>query len=85
MTKPFDMALFLNGVLRGSHATRQRHIKQAEAMQKAIQKRWKLDSPWAWQLKHMRWFLNHHLCTHAPSTRYYYQLTADLISRRLDT
>ena len=27
MSKPFDMELFLAGVLTGSHATRQRHLK----------------------------------------------------------
>jgi len=29
MSKPFDMELFLAGVLTGSHATRQRHWRQA--------------------------------------------------------
>jgi len=30
MSKPFDMELFLAGVLTGSHATRQRHLRQAK-------------------------------------------------------
>lgn len=29
MSKPFDMELFLGGMLTGSHATRQRHLRQA--------------------------------------------------------
>ena len=63
MTKPFDMALFLSGVLTGSKATQQRHLRQARAMQVAIQQRWQRDNPWTWQLKHVRWFLTQHLTT----------------------
>lgn len=36
MTKAFDMEVFLNGVLTGSHATRQRHLRQAKVIQAAI-------------------------------------------------
>ena len=36
MTSELDMALFLSTVLKGAHATRQRHIRQAEKMQEAI-------------------------------------------------
>jgi len=83
VTKPLDMELFLSGVLTGSHATRQRHIRQAKAMQTAIQQRWKRDNPWTWREKHMRWFIDQHLKTHAPLTRYYYVLTTRLINKRL--
>ncbi len=31
MSKPFDMELFLAGVLTGSHATRRRHVRQAKS------------------------------------------------------
>lgn len=41
MTNPFDMALFLNGVLSGSQARQQRHLRQARLMQAAIQQRWR--------------------------------------------
>jgi hypothetical protein len=36
MSTPFDMELFLAGVLTGSLTTRQRHLRQANAIQKAI-------------------------------------------------
>jgi hypothetical protein len=51
MSKPFDMELFLAGVLTGSHATRQHHIRQAKIIQAAIADRWQRDTPWAWQRK----------------------------------
>jgi hypothetical protein len=83
MTKPFDMALFLSGVLSGSKTTQQRHLRQARIMQAAIQQRWRLDSPWRWQAKHFRWFFTQHLKTHSNDTSYYYHLTARLIQKRL--
>jgi hypothetical protein len=51
VTTPFDVALFLSGVLTGSKATQQRHLWQARIMQAAIQQRWRRDNPWTWQLK----------------------------------
>ncbi|UFH26416.1 hypothetical protein [Pseudomonas sp. CIP-10] len=84
MSKPFDMALFMTGILTGSQATRERHLKHAQTMQKAIQQRWRRDNPWTWQLKHVRWFLTEHLKERSPATRYYYQLTAALIWKRLE-
>ena len=33
MSEPFDMELFLAGVLTGSHTTRQRHLRQAKTIQ----------------------------------------------------
>lgn len=48
MSKPFDMELFLVGVLTGSHSTRQRHLRQAKAIQAAISNRWHIDNPWIW-------------------------------------
>lgn len=83
MSKPFDMALFMCGVLTGSKATQQRHLRQARIMQVAIQQRWQRDNPWTWQLKHMRWFLTQHLKNHSDATRYYYRLTAVLIWKRM--
>ena len=59
MSKPFDMELFLAGVLTGTHTTRQRHLRQAKAIQTAIAERWQRDIPWTWQRKHLAWFLNH--------------------------
>ena len=83
MSKSFDMALFLSGVMTGSNATQQRHLRQARIMQSAIQKRWQRDNPWTWQHKHVRWFLTQHLRDHSNLTRYYYQLTALLVWQRL--
>lgn len=83
MSKPFDMELFLASVLTGSHATRERHLRQAKAIQAAISNRWHRDNPWTWQQKHLDWFLNHHLNQHAESTRYYYLLTIHLLTLRI--
>jgi putative flippase GtrA len=83
MSKPFDMELFLRGVLTGSHTTRQRHLSQAKAIQAAISNRWHTNNPWVWQQKHLAWFLNHHMNQHAESTRYYYLLTIHLLTFRL--
>lgn len=49
MNKPFDMEIFLAGVLTGAHATRVRHIHQAKTTQAAISERWNRDNPWTWQ------------------------------------
>ncbi|PVZ12616.1 MULTISPECIES: hypothetical protein [unclassified Pseudomonas] len=83
MTRPFDMVLFLSGVLIGANATQQRHIRQARVMQAAIQQRWQLHSPWSWRLKHVRWFFTHYLKDHSDSSSYYYRLTTELIFKRL--
>jgi hypothetical protein len=77
------MALFLSGVLTGSKATQQRHLRQARVMQAAIQQRWQRDNPWTWRLKYVRWFFIQHLKDHSSATQYYYRLTALLIWRRL--
>lgn len=83
MNEPFDMELFLSGVLTGAHTTRARHLRQAKAIQKAISKRWHLVSPWKWRRKHMVWFLNIYLRDLSQESRYYYNLTVKLIARRL--
>lgn len=83
MSKPFDMDLFLAGVLTGSHATRQRHLRQAKIIQAEIAERWQLQTPWAWQKKHVAWFLEHSLNQRSDSTRYYYLQTVRLLARRL--
>ncbi|MCO7056981.1 hypothetical protein ACUZXZ_22830 [Pseudomonas juntendi] len=83
MSKPFDMELFLAGVLTGSHATRQRHLRQAKLIHAEITERWQLETPWAWQRKHVVWFLEHRLAERCELTRYYYLLTVRLLARRL--
>ena len=83
MSKPFDMEVFLAGVMSGSQTTRQRHLHQAKAIQEAIAVRWHRDNPWTWQRKHLVWFLNQHVNQRAESTRYYYILTVNLLTLRL--
>jgi hypothetical protein len=83
MSTAFDMELFLSGVLTGSHTTRQRHLRQAKTIQAAVAERWQRETPWSWQRKHLTWFLNRHLKQHTESTRYYYLLTMQLLTRRL--
>ncbi|KPY30876.1 hypothetical protein [Pseudomonas syringae] len=82
MKSEFDMALFLSPVLKGAHATRQRHIRQAERMHEAIRERWSCATPWSWREKHVRWFFDHYLHPSAPATVYYYELTAALVRLR---
>ncbi|WP_264310384.1 hypothetical protein [Pseudomonas putida] len=84
MSKPFDMESFLAGVLSGSHSTRQRHVQQAKIIQAEIAERWQRGSPWAWQRKHLVWFLEIRLCRNSEATRYYYHLTVQLIVHRLE-
>lgn len=84
MSKQFEMALFMAGVLTGSHATRQRHLRQAKIIQTEIAKRWQRESPWAWQRKHVAWFLEHRMSGRSEATRYSYVLTVRLLARRLE-
>jgi hypothetical protein len=83
MTTLFDIEGFLAGVLTGSHATRQRHLRQARVIQTAIAGRWQRETPWGWKRKHLDWFLNNRLEQSSDDTRYYYLLTVRLIVRRL--
>ncbi|WP_410481404.1 hypothetical protein ACJ70E_03640 [Pseudomonas plecoglossicida] len=84
MSKSFDMEVFLSGVLTGSHATRQRHLRQASFIQAEISGRWQRETPWAWRRKHVAWFLEHRLARRSEATQYYYLLTVRLLARRLD-
>ncbi|MFG0818491.1 hypothetical protein ACF8QE_03245 [Pseudomonas sp. GLN_3] len=83
MSKAFNMEVFLSGVLTGSHATKQRHLQQAKAIQTAIAERWQRETPWVWQRKHVTWFLDQHLSRCSESTQYYYLLTIRILVRRL--
>jgi len=40
MSKSFDMELFLAAVLTGSHATRQRYMRQAKIILAEVAQRW---------------------------------------------
>ncbi|MFJ2985886.1 MULTISPECIES: hypothetical protein [unclassified Pseudomonas] len=83
MSKPFDITLFLSGVLTGATASQQRHLRQMQIMQKVIQQRWHRDTPWSWQQKHVRWFLTQYLKDYSATTQYYYRLSALLVWKRL--
>ncbi|ALY52912.1 hypothetical protein ACRS0Q_17985 [Pseudomonas aeruginosa] len=83
MSRPFDMEVFLAGVLTGSHATRQRHLRQARIIQAEIAERWQRETPWGWQKKHVVWFLEHRLAKSSKATRYYYLLTVRVLARRV--
>jgi len=83
MSKEVDMEVFLAGVLIGSYATRQRHLRQARVIQAAIAERWRRETPWGWKRKHLEWFLKHRLEQQSGTTRYYYLLTVKLIVRRM--
>jgi len=82
MNAPYNMEIFLAGVLKGSQATRKRHISQAKIIQIAISKRWHKNNPWTCKLKHLDWFIDTQLKSKATSTAYYYQLTINLIIKR---
>ena len=84
MSKQFDMELFLAGVLTGSQATQQRHVRQAKIIRAEIAERWQRETPWAWQRKHLVWFLEHFLTGRSEATQYYYLLTVQLLARRLE-
>ncbi|WP_034107095.1 hypothetical protein [Pseudomonas lurida] len=84
MSRPFDMELFLAGVLTGSHATQQRHLPQAKLIQNEVAERWQRETLWAWQRKHVTWFLEHRMSQRSEATRYHYLLTARLLARRLE-
>ncbi|GKQ48203.1 hypothetical protein [Pseudomonas syringae] len=84
MSTPFDLEIFLTAVLSGSQATRQRHLRQARIIQAEISERWQRATPWAWQKKHVVWFLDHHLAKRSKATRYYYLLTVRLLTHRLE-
>ena len=84
MTKAFDMEVFLAGILTGSHATQQRHLRQAKLIHAAIAERWQCETPWGWKRKYLAWFLQHLVNQRSEDTRYYYLLTVRLITMRLE-
>ncbi|WP_296178915.1 hypothetical protein [Pseudomonas sp. UBA1879] len=82
MSNSFDMEVFLVAMLTGWHATRQRHLKQANIIKADIAKRWQRETPWAWQRKHLAWFLENRMSHRSDATRYYL-LTVRLLARCL--
>lgn len=77
------MELFLDRVLTGSHATRQSYLRQTMHIQAEIAERWKRETPWTWQRKHLIWFLEQRL-KESGASQYYYLLTVRLFARRLE-
>jgi len=84
MREPFDMELFLAGIMSGANATKKRHVHQAAIIQQEINKHWKECNPWRWKKKHLTWFINEKLKNHSNYTRYHYGLTMKLIIKRLE-
>lgn len=82
MRGEYNMEIFLYGVLNGAPATRNRHIRQANEIQRAVYERWHLENPWSWKRKHLAWFLTNNLDKYSKPTQYYYLLTARLIASR---
>jgi hypothetical protein len=56
---------------------------QANIIQQVIHERWGLVRPEQWQVKHLRWYLQEHLKTKSPATRYRHWLTVAKIVQRL--
>lgn len=50
MNAPYNMEIFLAGILKGSQATRKRQISQAKIIQIAISTRWHKNNPRTWKL-----------------------------------
>lgn len=74
----------LGWVLTGSHATRQRHVRQVKIIQAEISKRWQRETPWVWQRKHVAWFRQHRSDLRSEATRYCYLLTVRVLARQLE-
>jgi hypothetical protein len=60
------LARALPGSRRGSVRA---HLQRAGRIGEAIWRRWQV-SPYQWQAKHLRWYLEHHLRERAPASRY---------------
>ena len=54
------------------------HIRRAEAIAEAVWKKWQV-TPATWQVKHLRWFLTHHVRKLSDSRRYEYWLTVRVL------
>jgi len=70
----------LNRCLPGPRRTTVRaHVRRAEAIAKVIYRRC-LVGPYQWQVKHVRWYLEHGTNHFNPSTRYRHWLTVRLLT-----
>jgi hypothetical protein len=50
------------------------HVVRAEHIAETIWRRWQVG-PWQWQVKHLRWYLEHRTNGMKPGTRYRHWLT----------
>ena len=73
-----QMQNFLGKRLTGSHETIKKHIERANKIATAIHKRFS-KNVYQFQVKHLRWFLNHYINCYVQGTKYNYWLTIKLI------
>jgi hypothetical protein len=59
------------------------HLDRARLIARAIYRRWQVG-PYHWQVKHVRWYLEHGTKALTPSTRYRHWLTLRLLVIALD-
>ena len=71
--------MLLNRRLPGPRRTTvRRHTERAAAIAEVIYRRWQ-TGPYQWQVKHVRWYLEHGTQGLAPGTRYRHWLTIRLL------
>lgn len=76
-----EAAALARNRLRGiAHETKVRRVRRAALMAAAIWGRWQVGI-WQWQLKHVRWFFQHHLQDAKASVRYQYWLVVRELAR----
>lgn len=81
---PFDMKLFLTGVLTGLQATRNAICDRLRLSMLQSQHAGSEKRPGLGKESSFAWFLDHHLDRRSEATRYYYKLTIRLLARRLE-
>jgi hypothetical protein len=79
LSKPeVTMLNFLGKRLSGSLKTINKHLERAKIIATAIDKRFG-KNVYQYQVKHLKWFLNHFIDSYAKGTKYNYWLTVKLI------
>lgn len=79
------MARLLEHAQPGSHQAVWGHIRRSERLAALIMSRWPaITQPQQWQVKHVRWALEHGLADRAPATRYHYYRTARVLATAMN-
>lgn len=79
-----EVALLLRGAQPGKHSGVAQHIRRGEHLREAIAGRYGVTHVHAWQVKHVRWGLEHGLGDVSDATRYDYWRTARVIAAALN-